>query len=39
MDSEDDVKLGNKLFDSDEGGETSKLLNLKDPQLARAILE
>jgi hypothetical protein len=33
MDSDENVKLGNKLFDSEDGEDKyqSKVLNLKDP--------
>lgn len=33
------MKIGNKLFDSDEGETKNQVLNLKDPQLARAIID
>jgi hypothetical protein len=39
IDSDEDVKLGNKLFDSEDGEEKYQILNLKDPQLARAIID
>lgn len=41
MDSDGDVKLGNKLFDSgdEETKRYTQVLNLKDPELARAIID